>query len=289
MDAPLLAVDAPSLLYRAYHALPDSIRGPDGPVNALLGTANMVIAVVLERRPRATVLCFGLDAALYRAELYPPYHRERPPIPADLDRQFAEAPGFFGAFGWLSIRDDELEADDLLAACAQVERAAGGEALLLTGDTDLFQCVDERVSVLYLRTGVKGVEEIDRAGVRRRYGIPPELVPDFIALRGDPSDGLPGARGVGEKTAAELLRGHGSLEAVLDAWPRIRPPRVAAALRDSRAELEAFKEIATARIRELARPADRATDFSGGARAARALGMERLASRLEGLAATDAR
>jgi 5'-3' exonuclease len=280
---PLLAVDAPSLLYRAYHALPDSIRGPNGPVNALLGTTNMLLAIVLERQPRAVVLCSGPDAARYRKELYPAYHAQRPEVPADLERQFGEAPAFFGAFGWTWADDDELEADDLLGSYAHAEAEAGGTALIVTGDRDLFQCAGDDVRILYVRTGTKGYEEVDAADVRRRYGVPPALVPDFIALRGDPSDGLPGAKGVGEKTAAELLRTHDSLEAALDAWSRARPPRVAGALRDQRDELLMFKDIATLRRRAVELPADAPTDFVGGARAARSAGMERLAHRLDGL------
>ena len=111
---------------------------------------------------------------------------------------------------------ESLEADDLLGTYARLEAEAGGKALLLTGDRDMYQCAGERVTVLYVRTGGKGAEEVTPEGVRERYGIDPGQVPDFIALRGDPSDGIPGAKGVGEKTAAELLRRHGSLEAVLD-------------------------------------------------------------------------
>ena len=117
--------------------------------------------------------------------------------------------------------------------------------------------------------------------MRRRYGVPPGLVPDFIALRGDPSDGLPGAKGIGEKTAAELLKRHGSVEAALDAWPRERPARVAGALRDCREDVLNFKSIATLRTLEVRRPPDRDTNFTEGARAARARGMEQLASRLD--------
>lgn len=282
---PLLAVDTPSLLYRAYFAMPKTITGAGGrPVGALLGTLNMVLRVVLDHQPRAVVLCFGLEAARYRVELYPPYHADRPEMPAELEAQWAEAPAFFEALGWRSHAHDELEADDLLGSYARAEVAAGGSALILTGDRDMFQCVGERVRVLYLKTGVKGVEDVDAAEVRRRYGVPPELVPDFIALRGDPSDGIPGARGIGEKTAADLLQRHGSLERTLDAWSRERPARVAGALRDGREEIERFRDLATLREVDVELPEDRATDFEAGARAARERGMEQLAGRLEGLA-----
>jgi DNA polymerase-1 len=138
------------------------------------------------------------------------------------------------------------------------------------------------VTVLYLKTGVKGFEEVTPAEVRRRYGIPPALVPDFIALRGDPSDGLPGARGIGEKTAADLLQRHGSLEAAL-ASPTAERPRVAGALRDQADELRDFRDIATLRDIAVERPIDRSTDLAAGADAAEALGMNALAKRLRGV------
>jgi len=280
--AALLAIDAPSLLYRAFFALPKTIVDSDGrPVNALLGATNLVLRVLEEHPARAVVLCYGPDAATYRVALYPPYHAERPPVPDELAPQFAAAESFFGAFGWYTEAHGELEADDLLGSFAAAEREAGGEALVLTGDRDLYQCAGDGVTVLYVRTGAKGPEPVDAAEVRRRYGVPPELVPDFIALRGDPSDGLPGAKGIGEKRAADLLRRHGSLEATIAAAVRERPAAVSGALRDGADLLRTFKEIATLQRVELDRPPDRATDLAGGAGAARALGMNRLAERLE--------
>jgi 5'-3' exonuclease len=281
-DRPLLVVDAPSLLYRAFFALPTTITdGRDRPVNALLGALNMVMRVVADHSPRAVVLAFGLDAAIYRTDAYAPYHADRPPVPDELDPQFAESYEFFGAFGWYCADTDQFEADDLLHSYALREEEAGGSVLILTGDRDLFQCATDRTTVLYVKTGTKGVEEVDPAEVRRRYGVPPELVPDFIALRGDPSDGLPGGKGIGEKTAADLLQRHGSLEAALEAWSRERPARVAGALRDQADELRSYKDIATLRTLDVQLPPDTDTDFEGGARAARERGMEQLAGRLE--------
>jgi 5'-3' exonuclease len=286
VPAPLLAVDAPSLLFRAFYALPKTIAGPDGrPVNALLGTANMVLREVELHRPRAVVLCFGPDAAAYRTELYPAYHAEREEaMPAELPHQFAASHAFFESFGWTVAMAEELEADDLLGSYGRLETEAGGRALLLTGDRDMYQCASEAVTVLYVRTGGKGAEEVGPAEVRERYGIGPELVPDFIALRGDPSDGLPGAKGVGPKTAAELLREHGSLEAVLDGAIREHRPALRAALIEGREDLLVFKDIATLRDAGVERPPDRPTDWVAAAAAARERGMERLAERLEAAA-----
>ena len=288
---PLLAVDAPSMLFRAYYALPSSIKGSDGePVNALLGAANLIVAEVERHRPRAVALCFGPDAAEYRVELYPPYHADRPPVPDELEWQWEQAPALFDALGWSTVSDDRHEADDVLFSLAAAEVEAGGRALILTGDRDLFQCAGDAACVLYLRTGVRGAEVVDAAEVERRYGVPPALVPDFIALRGDPSDGLPGAKGIGEKTAAELLRRHGSLEGAIAGALRERSARVRGALRDSADELRMFKDIATLRpAKGVKRPGDRATDYAAGAKAVRALGMNRLGERVERQAAEASR
>jgi len=280
---PLLAVDAPWVLYRAFFALPKTITDDQKrPVNALLGAVNMVLQAVAKWDPRAVVFCFGPDAAPYRVELYEGYHETRPPVPDELAWQFEQAPALFDALGWSSVTTDVLEADDLLYTLAEMELAAGGRSLVLTGDRDLFQCAGDGVTVLYVRTGVKGPQPIDASEVRRRYGVPPALVPDLIALRGDPSDGIPGAKGIGEKTAAELLRRHGSLEGAIAGALHERSARVRGALIDDADALRDFKEIATLRrAKGVRRPRDRATDPARGAKAAHDLGMRRLAKRLE--------
>jgi DNA polymerase-1 len=279
---PLLAIDAPSMLFRAFYALPDSIKGKDGaPVNALLGTANLILRELELHSPRVVVLCFGPDAADYRVELFDGYHAERPEVPEGLAPQFVDSRAFFEAFGWVVTDHDSLEADDVLGSYARREAEAGGRALVMTGDRDMYQCATDRVTVLYIRTGGKGAEVVDPDEVRRRYGIDPELVPDFIALRGDPSDGIPGARGIGEKTAAELLRRHGSLQAALDDAVRESKPSVRKALIEQRDELLRFREIATLQEVDVELPPDQPTDLAGGAAAARERGMNRLAERLE--------
>jgi DNA polymerase-1 len=284
VPAPLLVVDAPSLLYRAFFALPQSITDGDGqPVNALLGMANLVLFVVERRAPRAVVLCWGAEAAVYRTDLYAPYHADRPPMPPELERQWRDAPAFFGGFGWRSVADEELEADDLLGSLARIEAAVGGEVLIFTGDRDMFQCVGDAVTVLFPRGGKDGPEAIGPAEVRERYGVEPAQVPDFIALRGDPSDGLPGAKGIGAKTARDLLRRHGTLEDVIAAAgrPGTMTPRMAGALTGDPGALRAFKDIATLREVALERPADAPLDTGGAATAARSRGMNRLAERLD--------
>jgi 5'-3' exonuclease len=281
MPGPLIAVDAPYVLYRSFFALPDSILGREGkPVNALLGAVNLLLRAAADYRPRAIVMCFGAEAASYRVELFPAYHADRPEVPDALAWQFERAPELFSAFGWGIESSPEVEADDLLGSLAAVEDAAGGRALIVTGDRDMYQCVDDHVSVLFLKSGITGFQEVDPPEVMKRYGVPPELVPDFIALRGDPSDGLPGAPGIGPKTAATLLERYGSLDGAIAGADEQRP-KVAAALTDSASELRAFRDIATLQTVSVDRPADRETDLDGGAAAARELGLGRLAQRLE--------
>jgi 5'-3' exonuclease len=270
---PLLLVDAPFFLYRAFHALPKSIEGKGGmPVNALLGSVNAILSAADEHGARAVVACFGPDAARYRVELFDGYHAHRPPPPKELAAQWEQSPALYEALGWHVAGSDDLEADDLLGSYAAAEAQGGGEALIFTGDRDLFQCVTDRVSVLLAARG--GPQVIDADEVERRYGIQPALVPDFIALRGDPSDGIPGARGIGARTAADILRRHGSLEAALEAASE------ATVLHSGREQLLAFKEIATLRRVPVDPPPDRELDREAGAAAAGKLGLNRLAKRL---------
>lgn len=292
MDAPLLIADVPWLLYRAFFSLPKSIKGADGkPVNALLGTVNALLAASEAQPPRAVVACFGAEEARYRVEAYPPYHAHREPMPAELREQWGLAPELLASFGWTIADAAELEADDAMGSFARVEARAGGRALLLTADRDLYQAVDEQVAVLDLGKG-GACSVLGPRQVHDRYGVAPGQVPDFIALRGDPSDGLPGAPGIGAKTAAELLRNHGTLEALLEQAERqcaeagigeLRP-RVARALHENAGLLRTFKRVATLVEIDVQRPPDAPTDFGGGAERAREIGMERLAERLDELA-----
>jgi DNA polymerase-1 len=296
---PLLSADIPWLLYRSYFALPKSIVDGDGrPVNALLGTVNALLGYIDSRppaaRPRRVVACLGAEQAEYRVKLYPPYHAHRDPMPPELARQWALAPALLASLGWAIASSSELEADDVMFSLACVEQDRGGRALLMTGDRDLYGAVSERIAVLELRKGGES-GELGPSDVRERYGVDPQLVPDLIALRGDPSDGIPGAPGVGAKTAAELLRRYGPLEEVLlaaqAAATKVRRreddmrPRTAAALRDNDALLRTFKKIATLQRIGIEAPPDGSTDFACGAQHARELGMRRLAERLEGMAA----
>lgn len=299
MSGPLLIADVPWLLYRSFFALPKSITDGEGrSVNALLGTVNAIVSLVEgQRPPRAIVACFGAEQADYRVALYPPYHAHRDAMPTELADQWGRAPALLASLGWTTPSSENLEADDVMFSYARVEEERGGRALLLTGDRDLYGAVTDRVAVVELRKG--GAHgEIGPEEVRERYGLQPAQVADFIALRGDPSDGFPGAPGIGAKTAAELLRAHGSLEALLSAAQAARSaalpdracaeagmrPRTAQALAENAELLRSFREIATLQRIEVETPADRRTDFAGGAGAAAEFGMRRLSERLAALA-----
>jgi 5'-3' exonuclease len=289
MPVPLLIADVPWLLYRSYFALPKSIVDGHGrPVNALLGTVNAMLALTQAPPeglgPRAVIACMGAEQADYRVALYPPYHAHRDPMPPELRDQWEKAPALLEALGWIYATSEDLEADDVMFSFACEEAEAGGQAALLTGDRDLYGATGEQVAVVELgKGGAHGL--IGPAEVRERYGIDPAQVPDLIALRGDPSDGLPGAPGIGAKTAAQLLLAHGSLEGVIGAAQagELRP-RIATAITENEQLLRDFKRIGTLQRIEVQLPPDTQTDHARGALAAAELGMRRLAERLEGLA-----
>jgi DNA polymerase-1 len=154
MEAPLLIADVPWLLYRAYFSLPKSIKGSDGrPVNALLGTVNALLSATEACPPRAVVACFGAEQARYRVEAYPPYHAHREPMPKELAEQWTRAPALLESFGWTIANAEQLEADDAMGSFARAEAHAGGRALLLTADRDLYQAVSDQVAVLDLGKG----------------------------------------------------------------------------------------------------------------------------------------
>jgi DNA polymerase-1 len=249
-------------------------------VNALLGAANLILRVVDEHDPRAVVVCFGQEAAHYRKELYEPYHAARPELDPELAHQYTLVHDWLKSFGWTVATHPTLEADDLLASYGAAEAAAQGTAIIMTGDRDMFQCAAERVKVLYVSTG-KNMALMGPAEVEDRYGIPPQLVPDFIALRGDPSDGIPGAKGIGEKSGAELLRKYGSLEDTMRAAAREElKPAMQKALLDDPDLILAFKHIATVQIVKVKLPKDTPLDRKRASAAANELGMGALSKRL---------
>ena len=241
-----LVVDSPSLFYRAFFALPKSIKGPDGnSVNAVRGYLDMVSRVLTVRRPEAVANVFDADwRPQWRVDLYAGYKAKRADDPPELPGQVPLLLAVLDAAGLPVAEAAGYEADDVIGTIAA---AAGPEERLdvLTGDRDLFQVVrDPVVRVLYPVKGTSSLAVMDAAGVTAKAGVPPERYAELAILRGDPSDGLPGVPGVGEKTAARLVAGHPDLDALLAAAAAGRlAPRVNAALTANAAYIEAMRKV----------------------------------------------
>jgi DNA polymerase I len=279
VSRPLLVIDGDSLTHRAYHALPKTFRRAEGkPGNALLGFSNFLLRLWQSETPRAVLVGWDtLTVPTYRHELFEGYQAGRE-FDADLLEQLDLMPDLVQAFGFVAAKGAGYEADDFLAAAVRQEEERKGTAVVATSDRDSFQLASERTTILQPIRGVSELSRVGPAEVRERYGVEPDQVPDFIALRGDPSDRIPGARGVGPKTAAGLLRQYGSLDALLEAGrfaaeaERLRLYRRVAQL-DADAPLPAVK--------------DHEPDWASGAAKARELGLERLAERLAEAAASS--
>ncbi len=272
---PLLIIDGDNLAHRAYHSTPKTVRGADGrPINAVSGFFGMLANVWAAETPRGVFVAWDtLGVPTYRHELWPSYQEGRifePEILAQLDA----LPDLCAAFGFGVGKAEGYEADDLMAAAAEREVEAGGTCLLLTTDKDSYQLVTDDVTVLSPR---RGVREMDRIGPREvvdRLGVLPEQVPDFKALAGDSSDRIPGAKGIGAKTAASLLLKHGTLDAFLETGTRAAEADL----------ILKFREVVRMRPQVPVTLPQGAPDWHAGAERLRALGADRLAERLEALA-----
>jgi DNA polymerase-1 len=214
---PLLAIDGDSLAHRAFHALPSSIKGGDGqPANMLVGFANMVVSVWEAEQPRTLFVGFdSIGEPTYRHELLEGYQGGRD-FPPELTSQLDLLPEFVEALGFTWAKKAGFEADDFVAAAANAETDRGGETLVLTSDRDLFQLASDKTTILLPRRGVSELERVGPAEVRERYGVDPEQVPDFIALRGDTADKIPGAKGIGTQRAATILQTHETLDGAIE-------------------------------------------------------------------------
>ncbi|TMJ57881.1 MAG: hypothetical protein E6G90_01870 [Alphaproteobacteria bacterium] len=215
VDRPLLVIDGDSFAHRAYHGVPKSIRrrGNKGG-GAVLGFANFLLRLYAQEKPRAVLVGWDtLDAPTYRHRALETYQGGRLFDP-ELLEQLDVLPQFVAACGFAYAKAPGYEADDFLAAAVAQEERRGGTAVVASGDRDAFQLASDSTTILQpVRAGE--MARIGPAEVRERYGVDPAQVPDFIALRGDPSDKIPGVPGVGPKGAASLLRRHGSLDAAL--------------------------------------------------------------------------
>ena len=263
----LLAVDGDSFAHRAYHSMPKSIRH-----NAVVGFTNMLLGLYRQTQPAAVLVGWDtLEVPTYRHESFAAYQSGRVFDQALLD-QLALLPGLSTAFGFAVGKAPGYEADDFLAAAAA---AWPGPVLVATSDRDAFQLVSDRVTILQPVRGVSEIARIGVAEVRERYGVDPEQVPDLIALRGDPSDKLPGARGVGPKKAAELLARYRTLEDAL------ADGRFAAEAQELRLYRRIAQMDASAPLPLLA---DQAPTWAEASAFLRELGLEASAKRVDSLA-----
>jgi DNA polymerase-1 len=249
MPDELFLIDGNSLAYRAFFALPESIATSTGmPTNAIFGFASMLVKILTDYGPKATVVVW--DAGYTgRKEIYPDYKAQRSTRPDLLKEQWPHLAPLVEAFGYRNLAVEGYEADDVIASIAQ--RAREGEppvpVMVVTGDRDAYQLVDDGVRIMTTSRGITDTRVYDRDGVVDRYGIPPELVPDFIGLKGDTSDNIPGVPGIGDKTAAELLQRFGSLEKVLDSVDEISGAKRKQNLTEHADAARISKELATAK------------------------------------------
>ena len=221
----LFLIDGNSLAYRAFFALPEEMSTSDGrPTNAIYGFASMLAKLLTEHHPAAGIVVW--DAGLSgREKAYEPYKAQRRPRPDLLKEQWPHLEPLAEAFGFTNIRVKGYEADDVIGALVHQARDAEIPVMVVSGDRDVYQVVTDGVRVMTTSRGITDTRVYDRDGVVERYGVPPELVPDLIGLKGDTSDNIPGVPGIGDKTAAQLLQKFGSLETVLDSVDEISGPK----------------------------------------------------------------
>ena len=266
----LLVVDGDSFAHRAYHALPKSIR-----LNAVVGFTNMLVRLWEAERPSAVLVGWDtLSVPTYRHEAFAAYQSGRV-FEESLLEQLEVLPEVVRACGFAAAKAEGYEADDFLAAAARTWK---GDVLVATSDRDAFQLASDRVTILQPTRGVSELARIGPAEVLERYGVEPGQVPDLIALRGDPSDKLPGARGVGPKKAADVLREFGSLEDALAAG------RFAAEAEDLRLYRRIAAMDASAPLPPLN---DQSPTWAEASSFVKGLGLNALAERLASLASTS--
>jgi DNA polymerase-1 len=245
-DSELFLVDGNNLAYRAYFALPEELATSEGfPTNALLGFTNMLFKLLADYRPKGVAVAWDTRAT-HRKELDPEYKVDRRPMPDLLSEQFPHFRPIVEAFGYRNLEFEGWEADDVIATLAAQADEAGIKTTVVSTDRDAFQLVSENVSLMMTPRGVADVHVYTPERVFARYGVTPEQVPDFIGLKGDTSDNIPGVPGIGDKTAGQLVAQYGSLEGVLEHVDELSPAR-GRALREHAEQARASKELATMR------------------------------------------
>ena len=244
--AELFLVDGNNLAYRAFFALPEELATSDGfPTNALLGFTNMLFKLLADYRPKGVAVAWD-TRPVHRAELHEGYKEGRRPMPDLLREQFPHFRPIVEAFGYVNLEFEGWEADDVIATLATRADEAGVKTCVVSTDRDAFQLCSGNVSLMMTPRGVSDVQVYTPERVEARYGVRPDQVPDFIGLKGDTSDNIPGVPGIGDKTAGQLVAQYGSLESVLEHVDELSPGR-AKALREHGEQARISKELATMR------------------------------------------
>ena len=245
-ESELFLVDGNNLAYRAYFALPEELATTEGfPTNALLGFTNMLFKLLSDYRPKGVAVAWD-TSPVHRKELSPEYKIERRPMPDLLREQFPHLRPIVEAFGYRNLEFEGWEADDVIATLVTRADEAGVKTCVVSTDRDAFQLCTENVCLMMTPRGVADVHVYTPERVQARYGVTPEQVPDFIGLKGDTSDNIPGVPGIGDKTAGQLIAQYGSLEDVIEHADELTPAR-AKSLREHADQARASKELATMR------------------------------------------
>ncbi|MCL6472735.1 MAG: DNA polymerase I [Firmicutes bacterium] len=246
MKKKIILIDGNSLLYRAFFALPTSLVTSAGQVtNAVYGFTSMLIKLIKDEQPDVVIAAFDRAAPTFRHEQFEMYKAHRESAPNELISQIPIVKDVLKALNIPIFEMDGYEADDILATLVAKAEAEKDEVLIVTGDRDAFQLVDEHIKIMTTRKGISDIVIYDRQKVEDRYGVTPEQVPDFLALKGDPSDNIPGVPGIGEKTAAKLIQQFGSLENLLAHLDEVPNKRWQEMLREHLSEAELSKKLAT--------------------------------------------
>ena len=245
-DSPpkLVLLDGNGLVYRAFYALPYFTTSDGQPTNAIYGFTNMLLKVLEEEKPTHLAVAFDRPSPTFRHEDFAAYKATRPVMPDDLRSQMQRVKEVVDAFRVPVFEVAGYEADDVIATLARRAEEAGFRVVVVTGDLDLLQVASDRTTVMVTSRGISETTSYDREAVRRRFGLEPQQLPDFKALRGDPTDNLPGVPGVGDKTASELVRRFGSVEALLEHLQEA-PPRLQDRLRENAEVVLQNKRLAT--------------------------------------------
>jgi DNA polymerase-1 len=245
-ESELFLVDGNNLAYRAFFALPEELQTTDGqPTNALLGFTNMLFKLLSDYKPRGVAVAWD-TRPVHRTEISSEYKSERRPMPDLLREQFPHFRPIVEAFGYQNLEFEGWEADDVIATLATLADEAGVKTCVVSTDRDAFQLVTENICLMMTPRGVADVQVYTPERVEARYGIQPSQIPDFIGLKGDTSDNIPGIPGIGDKTAGQLIAQYGSLEEVVEHAGELSPAR-SRAISENAEQAAASKLLATMR------------------------------------------